>query len=145
MLINKIWQSANELADCRNTIIECINDQLVLELQQVGSTIGLQKAFSNAYFSKPMMLIIDKFDSLQETMIYDIGSVFWNTYNSFNVQSSLQVHHRTEEEVKRIHHWYARESGQAVEQRIRDSELVGAMILTLEHNEYLDKPLIMKR
>lgn len=185
-------QSINKPTDCMNTIIEYINDQTGLELPQVESTIGFQKVFSNAYLAKPLILIIDEFDSLQENVIHDIVSVFQNIYSSrqkdiapsslkkyllhgvaligvrsvvgvenqsgspFNVQRSLQVHNLTAEEVNEMCHWYAKESGQEVEQEVIDEiyyvtqgqpGLVSwfGELLTQRYNDYLDKPLTMEK
>ncbi len=66
---------------CMNTIIDSINRQSGLQLPPVSTPVDFQQAFSCEYLAKPLILIIDEFDALQEGVINALIAVFRNIYH----------------------------------------------------------------
>lgn len=131
--------------------------KLERELPQVASWEQLAVIFTRTYLTKPLILIIDEFDALEEEFINKFASEFRRMYTDratettkssgektcllhglaligvrsvlgienvtgspFNVQRSLHIPNLTYEEVDGMFKWYARESGQPVEQNVID-------------------------
>ncbi len=178
----------NDTLKCMNSVIDKISTLTGLELPGITIKSDFEVVFSKKYLNKPLVLIIDEFDSLPENVINDVVGVFRNIYNArqkdsapshhkeyllhgvaligvrsvvgvenetgspFNVQKSLQVQNLTEAEVNEMYHWYAEESGQAIEQEVIDKVyyVTGGQpglvswfgeLLTTKYNHQPDKPL----
>jgi len=125
---------------------ECSN----LGLPEIGRREEFQGLFAPGRLGRPLLLILDEFDSLEANVIQALVGEFRNMYISrqeskpcllhgvcligvraalgvnnpkgspFNVQRSLNVPNLTEAEVNEMLHWYERDSGQAVEQAVID-------------------------
>ncbi len=69
-------------ADCLNAIAGYISRVTKIQLPEVKSTLEFQEVFSADHLPKPLILIIDEFDSLQENVINDLVGVFRNIYHT---------------------------------------------------------------
>ncbi len=67
--------------ECFNAILYYINEKTELKMPEISSNIEFQEAFSGKYLNKPLILIIDEFDSLQEQVIGNLTAVFRNIYH----------------------------------------------------------------
>ncbi len=67
---------------CMNIIIEKINTLTNFKLPQITAKNDFETVFTAYYLEKPLILIIDEFDALEENVISDIVSVFRNIYNA---------------------------------------------------------------
>jgi len=67
---------------CMNTILERINALTQLSLPRIEDKDEFQMVFNQNHIKKPLILIIDEFDALEENVIADIVGIFRNIYNS---------------------------------------------------------------
>ncbi len=67
---------------CMNRIINFINRKTMLNLPDVSNKLQFEDVFLAIHLPKPLILIIDEFDSLSENVINDIAGVFRNIYHS---------------------------------------------------------------
>ncbi|MCP4135085.1 MAG: hypothetical protein GY754_29185, partial [bacterium] len=65
---------------CMNSIIFKINTLTKLNLPKISKIDEFQQVFSKALLKKPLVLIIDEFDALEENVITDIVGIFRNIY-----------------------------------------------------------------
>ena len=150
-----------------------------------------RRAFREDILGKPLVLILDEFDALNEEAIGQIVGVFRNIYNErrldpnppdkkkfllhgvaligvrsvlgvenakgspFNVQRSMKIPNLSFEEVDAMYKWYARESGQQVEQAVIERVFYETQgqpglvswfgeLLTETYNEDPGKPICME-
>ncbi len=75
-------RGADNSIECFNVIIDYISEQIGLKLPAVNSMWEFQKVFTGNYLDRPLILIIDEFDALNEHVINDIAAVFRNIYNA---------------------------------------------------------------
>ena len=61
-------------------LILSIQENLDRKLPECSTWMGFQRIFGPKYFNKPLILIIDEFDSLDENIINKIAMVFRNIY-----------------------------------------------------------------
>jgi len=73
---------------CINSIIDKINDITGLNLNRVANLAEFQEVFRKEKTNRPLILILDEFDSLEEEVINDLVSVFRNIY--LNRKSDLK-------------------------------------------------------
>ena len=104
---------------------------------------GFEKLFTSEFLNKPLILIIDEFDALDENIIADATSIFRNIYLSRaedknpspqkehllhgvalvgvrSVLGSLHIPKLTFDEAASMFRWYEKESGQTVEKGVID-------------------------
>lgn len=138
-----------EPANILSYITTGITSQLGLKAQKVTTFEQFEIFFKADVLSKPLILILDEFDSLPTSMISGVANVFRNIYlqrqteefllhgvaligvravlgvenvtgSPFNVQRSIHIPNLTYEEVDSMFHWYERESGQMINQDVID-------------------------
>ncbi len=66
---------------CMNSIADKINLVSGLELPRINNKSDFETLFTAHHLSKPLILIIDEFDSLEENVINDIVAAFRNIHN----------------------------------------------------------------
>ncbi|MEM7133015.1 MAG: AAA-like domain-containing protein [Chloroflexota bacterium] len=79
------FQSAKTLVDDKQVLklfVRQLQDQFDLDFPLIDSWAELGSLFTSAYFSKPMILIIDEFDALQEEFINRFANEFRSIYLS---------------------------------------------------------------
>jgi hypothetical protein len=146
-----------EVGEIISSIAEEIGEKLGKTFTDIHSQKKFQGIFKKGILDKPLILILDEFDSLAEKAINAVVSSFRNIYinriddinkptqekfyllhgvaligvrsvlgvenvkgSPFNVQRSLHVPNLTYDEVKKMFHWYERESGQKVQEEVID-------------------------
>ena len=178
-----------------NTIIEAIGETISektgLRVRKCSEAKDFQRLFRGDILGKPLVLILDEFDALNEEAIGQIVGVFRNVYNErrldpnppdkkkfllhgvaligvpsvlgvenakgspFNVQRSIKIPNLSFEEVDAMYKWYARESGQQVEQAVIERVFYETQgqpglvswfgeLLTETYNEDCGKPIGME-
>ncbi len=70
----------DDVTVCFNAIIDYINELTALKLPNIKSAIEFQDVFSARHLRKPLILMIDEFDSLAENVINSVVTVFRNIY-----------------------------------------------------------------
>ncbi|MCP5049351.1 MAG: AAA family ATPase [bacterium] len=124
-----------------STIAEELGEELGKTFTGADNKRKFQYIFKRGSLDKPLILVLDEFDSLSRAGINAVVSAFRNIYNRkdymlhgvaligvrsalgvesdkgspFNVQQSLHVPNLTFDEVREMFRWYERESGQGVE------------------------------
>ena len=68
--------------ECINRIIQKIASVVKRELPSISAVVDFENIFIKKYFDKPLILIIDEFDALEESVIADIVGIFRNIYNN---------------------------------------------------------------
>ncbi len=74
-------QGINDAVACMKAVIDNINEQSALQLPLINSAMEFQQAFLGRYLRKPLILIIDEFDCLEENVIDSIVGVFRSIYH----------------------------------------------------------------
>ncbi len=71
----------DDAVTCLNKIIDRLSSVIKIQIPPVKSTPEFQEIFTAKHLPKPLILIIDEFDSLQENVINDIVGVFRNIHH----------------------------------------------------------------
>ncbi len=142
-------QMTTDVDTCVRDIAQHIQELLGLTGPNIDTLQNLPRLFKADVLAKPLILILDEFDSLPAEAIRGLVAVFRNVYlqrksigyrlhgvaligvraalgvenvsgSPFNVQRSIHIPNLTYEEVDSMFHWYERESGQTVNQDVID-------------------------
>ena len=129
-----------------NIIIDKLQTAFGISFSPIGKISEITSLFTTQYFQKPVILILDEFDALEEVFINRFAAVFRDMFISrthllhglalvgvrsvlgienvkgspFNVQRSLHIPQLTQKEVKGLFQSYEKESGQNVEPAVID-------------------------
>lgn len=75
-------QGTDDSLKCMNSVIHKINAVSNLKLPKINHKDDFEGVFSKDYLDKPLILIIDEFDSLDNKVIHDMVGVFRNIYHA---------------------------------------------------------------
>jgi len=114
--------------------VDRLRDVFDQDFPQIRKWAEISTLFTSAYFSKPLILIIDEFDALEEKFINRFANEFRDMYlgrmdesgrsvlgienvtgSPFNVQRSVHIPNLERDEVVQIFQDYQDESGQQIE------------------------------
>lgn len=91
-------QSAKNVHDTEGILrlfVEHLQTKLERALPQVSTWEDLPQVFTSAFFSKPVILIIDEFDALDEEFINRFANEFRKIYTDRQTETSRSSHEKT--------------------------------------------------